>query len=526
MTSATKPVSANGQAIRDIGTTGAAKAGEAEDTGGDVVVDVPVSTAAVEPTPTMWVIAGEDDKHWSGQFRSNGAAFVSPDDPMVASWPTKAKAVDAFRGKFGRMRRGYKAVELGARHDVAGDDVAGDDTTEEAAAGDTTELPTDQMNDTGARPTKTTPPPVHDKFRLPATAAEADKLVAELGQLATATEWKRAAIVHARVHVTDSPGRPTEKVNSDLLTPKQYAKLGIHGLRSKTTVRRYWRVWQRAIEEGVAEPVKLGDRVALPGPDLDWAEYFAAARVEPKLHPQDEHCLWGGLPDPEVWRNGAPVDLSLRPGPDAQEATAEDRGRVAGPEEWTDSSKELIVGTRKGRLQNAERDVSKAIHKFVAIDHEPHPPGSVDGDAKTQARRYENVTNWVAALTGRAPTPKKRLRDIKSGKGVSTVFELAKLQVEISQFCVVLEDFDVEDYDLSDQPVAWGVTDIFGDLVMLGEWLDQTMTSIQSRLSDQEVRAKITKMRDTTGRTPEEAETALRLADQIERKLENRLTAT
>ncbi len=62
-----------------------------------------------------------------------------------------------------------------------------------------------------------------DIFVLPDTAAEADKLANELGELVTAHEWQRASLVFARVQVRDGPGRPSaEMANSDhFLTPRE-----------------------------------------------------------------------------------------------------------------------------------------------------------------------------------------------------------------------------------------------------------------------------------------------------------------
>lgn len=118
------------------------------------------------------------------------------------------------------------------------------------------------------------------KFKIPATAVAADKLSIKLGEEATAREWKRAAMVYARVRVQAEQGRPSdeEKVKSDLLSPAEYAALGIHGLCSKNTVRRYWQAWSNAITEGLAEPVSLGDEVELP--DAEWADYYSPAPVE------------------------------------------------------------------------------------------------------------------------------------------------------------------------------------------------------------------------------------------------------
>jgi hypothetical protein len=82
-------------------------------------------------------------------------------------------------------------------------------------------------------------PTATSTFTIPVDPAAADAMAGELGELATATEWKRAAIVYARVRVQEGQGRPpaAEMVSSDLLTPAEYALRGIHGLRSKTTIR-------------------------------------------------------------------------------------------------------------------------------------------------------------------------------------------------------------------------------------------------------------------------------------------------
>jgi hypothetical protein len=111
-------------------------------------------------------------------------------------------------------------------------------------------------------------------FTIPGDPRDADAMLGELGELATATEWQRAAITYARVRVQEGQGRPTaEKATSDLLTPAQYAELGIHGLRSKTTIRAYWRAWDNAVADGLAVPVSLGDEVELP--DAEWGDYYS-----------------------------------------------------------------------------------------------------------------------------------------------------------------------------------------------------------------------------------------------------------
>jgi hypothetical protein len=111
------------------------------------------------------------------------------------------------------------------------------------------------------------------RFTIPADPDQADALAGELGELASATEWRRAAIVYPRVHVRDSQGRPTEKVTSDhLMPPAEYAEKGVYGLRSRTTIRAYWRAWHQAIADGLAQTVSLGDEIELPS--VEWNDYY------------------------------------------------------------------------------------------------------------------------------------------------------------------------------------------------------------------------------------------------------------
>lgn len=132
-------------------------------------------------------------------------------------------------------------------------------------------------------------------FTLPSTPSDADNLATELGELATATEWKRAALVYARVRVQGRDGRPVKELTAkdDRLSPEQYAQRGIHGLRSKTTVRAYWHAWDNAITEGLVQPASLGDTVELP--EAEWADYYA---ITPQCDP---------------WANTSPRDAPNRP---------------------------------------------------------------------------------------------------------------------------------------------------------------------------------------------------------------------
>jgi hypothetical protein len=113
------------------------------------------------------------------------------------------------------------------------------------------------------------------RLDIPADHIEADSMLDRLGALATSIEWKRAATVYARVPVCASRGRPPASENGKstlLLSPDQFATLGIHGLRAPRTIRNYWRAWDAAISDGIARPVSLGDEVDIP--TEPWDDYY------------------------------------------------------------------------------------------------------------------------------------------------------------------------------------------------------------------------------------------------------------
>ena len=110
-----------------------------------------------------------------------------------------------------------------------------------------------------------------DKVTIPASIEEATERLEGLGALLTATGWERAAIVYAFTRLDEKGGdRKSEaaiKVRSDFdrLTPDEFAALGIHGLKSKNTVRLHHERWA---EHGRAKTVKPGQTVTLP--TVEW----------------------------------------------------------------------------------------------------------------------------------------------------------------------------------------------------------------------------------------------------------------
>ncbi|MCX8495920.1 MAG: hypothetical protein ORN51_07035 [Akkermansiaceae bacterium] len=85
-----------------------------------------------------------------------------------------------------------------------------------------------------------------------------------LGQLVATYEWQRACAVDALVREPDEP-------DDGRMTPNQFAKQGVRGLKSVSAVLQYKRAYRRAVEAGLAEPAILGSTVKLP--DVDWREW-------------------------------------------------------------------------------------------------------------------------------------------------------------------------------------------------------------------------------------------------------------
>lgn len=111
------------------------------------------------------------------------------------------------------------------------------------------------------------------RVKIPETLDEVRETLTGLAGLIDAKHWHRAAIVYAFTR-NDGPGRPSAEnaVNSPHLSSREFAELGLKGLNSDQTVRRYRRTWAAAMELGEAVEATPGITVDLPG--LDWDEMF------------------------------------------------------------------------------------------------------------------------------------------------------------------------------------------------------------------------------------------------------------
>lgn len=116
------------------------------------------------------------------------------------------------------------------------------------------------------------------EVRIPATAEElTDTLNGVVGMIAKGGWWTAAA-VYSWTMPWAGGGRPPKGITSDaLLTISGFAALGIRGLSSINTVRKFRSAWARAVERGWADPVKPGDRVRLPDQDFNLDEAHVGA---------------------------------------------------------------------------------------------------------------------------------------------------------------------------------------------------------------------------------------------------------
>lgn len=113
-------------------------------------------------------------------------------------------------------------------------------------------------------------------IRIPDTIDEAMSRLGGIERLLTARGWERAAIVYAFTHEPGpggdrrSQGRNQRvKTHADSpLTCKQFADLGVQGLRGNQAVYEHRRAWQEAIDTGEAVAPQPGETVALPTSDF------------------------------------------------------------------------------------------------------------------------------------------------------------------------------------------------------------------------------------------------------------------
>jgi hypothetical protein len=183
------------------------------------------------------------------------------------------------------------------------------------------------------------------------------------------------------------------------------------------------------------------------------------------------------------------------------------------------------VGLGKTTVETAKR-VKKAdpdlwqdvVAGKTSVDAADRKIRKRNGNQPAPKSRGDRTANW------NGKTNPKRQRELREQKKTGNYAELVRTQLRINELCSALEATTLDDFGLEDATLAV-IADIHDDLITLAEWVDRKLHHVGAWLEDVSVRDKIKRLRDTRGRTPEEAATAQRLADRLEHKLEARLAA-
>lgn len=108
-----------------------------------------------------------------------------------------------------------------------------------------------------------------NKIQIPSTIAELKPRLVGLTAIVGTSQWSIAAMVYAFTTEDDRGGpRPRNRGEITAVSCREFARLGIHGLRSDQTVRRYRQAWADAIADGRAKEARPGRAVALPDGDF------------------------------------------------------------------------------------------------------------------------------------------------------------------------------------------------------------------------------------------------------------------
>lgn len=120
------------------------------------------------------------------------------------------------------------------------------------------------------------------RVTIPASIDDAIGKLEGIESLLTAKGWERAAIVYAFTEERPAGNQPRQMANSRHLSISDFADLGIAGLRTRDTVRRYRNAW---IAGGGDPNIKPGDNVELPEGDFPPEKRQPRIEVSPGSSP-------------------------------------------------------------------------------------------------------------------------------------------------------------------------------------------------------------------------------------------------
>lgn len=144
----------------------------------------------------------------------------------------------------------------------------------------------------------------------------------------------------------------------------------------------------------------------------------------------------------------------------------------------------------------------------------PRPKKDASVTDEVRRTRTSRTRDWNGKSHSRRA---QELRDAKKAAGEYA--SLIEFQIALNKAVRALAGWDGSETLLMDDVAAMKISEVYDDLVSLGEWTDRTLSLVQAWLGDDTAMQKIAKLRQTNGRTPEEADTARRLANRLERKL-------
>jgi hypothetical protein len=163
-----------------------------------------------------------------------------------------------------------------------------------------------------------------------------------------------------------------------------------------------------------------------------------------------------------------------------------------------------------------DRSIRKAWDRLALEGRVPERPKK-EREEPAPARSRVRARN---AVNGK--TPGQRASELR--REDAAYLGIVRLQAQIAKDSAILAGFSPSDLGL-DEATLDKVSDLLEDLVGLEQWTSRASMAVTHWLGDHDVRSKIEKLRDDSGRTTAEAETARRLADKLERRLNARLTA-
>lgn len=174
---------------------------------------------------------------------------------------------------------------------------------------------------------------------------------------------------------------------------------------------------------------------------------------------------------------------------------------------------ELFEQVKRGEISVDAAEVQVRVGKKT----EPKPKPEPKPKSSRRRRNWDGKTS-----TARERDARERLRALKQQNDYS---KLAEIQLTVDRLTLALQDYGDIPIEDSDEATLAVINDLHDDLITMGEWHDRALGQTQAYLTDNVTRDKIRRLLNTKGRTPEEAATAIKLAERLQRKLDNRLSA-